>query len=248
MPPITDESPGTRTSPELLYLLHGDPAELQEATAGMRAADLADALRALTPEAGAKVMAARATHPGITDPNIVLPTLLVEQLPAALGAFALAAVFSAEVNTCDALLFMLSTSLSQDLYKRFLRPNASDAQLLRMARLSAALGGVGGVLFALRLATIIDALKIFYTLLGVTLLVPVVGGLYVRRARSADALASMAAGIGTVLVVRFAIAAQHPWVDPTAAGLIAAAVAFALSLLVRVRAESARPASRPRRG
>lgn len=178
-------------------------------------------------------MAARAIHPGITDPNLVLPTLLVEQLSPALGALALAAVFSAEVNTCDALLFMLSTSLSQDLYKRFLRPQATDAQLLRVARWAAFAGGVGGVLFALRLATVIDALKIFYSLLGVTLLVPVIGGLYVRRAGSVEALVSMAAGIATLLVVRFAFVARYPWMDPTAAGLVAAAIAFGITLLIR---------------
>jgi SSS family solute:Na+ symporter len=178
-------------------------------------------------------MAARAIHPGITDPNLVLPTLLVEQLSPALSALALAAVFSAEVNTCDALLFMLSTSLSQDLYKRFLRPQATDAQLLRVARWAAFAGGVGGVLFALRLATVIDALKIFYSLLGVTLLVPVIGGLYVRRASSVEALVSMAAGIATLLVVRFAFVARYPWMDPTAAGLVAAAMAFGITLLIR---------------
>jgi len=178
-------------------------------------------------------MAARAIHPGITDPNLVLPTLLVEQLSPALGALALAAVFSAEVNTCDALLFMLSTSLSQDLYKRFLRPQATDAQLLRVARWAAFAGGVGGVLFALRLATVIDALKIFYSLLGVTLLVPVIGGLYVRRAGSVEALVSMAAGIATLLLVRFAFVARYPWMDPTAAGLVAAAIAFGITLLIR---------------
>jgi magnesium transporter len=54
---VTD---GGRTTapPELLYLLHGDPSELAEALAGMRAADVADALRELGPDAGAKVMAA----------------------------------------------------------------------------------------------------------------------------------------------------------------------------------------------
>jgi SSS family solute:Na+ symporter len=180
-------------------------------------------------------MAARVAHPGIADPNLVLPTILIEQLPTALGALALAAVFSAEVNTCDALLFMLATSLSQDLYKRFLRPGATDAQLLRVARLAAVLGGVGGVLFALRLATIIDALRIFYMLLGVTLLVPVVGGLYVKRATSAEALASMAAGIGTLLLARFVLTPQYPWLDPTAAGLVAAALAFSITLLARGR-------------
>lgn len=47
-----------RPSAELLYLLHGDPAELEAAIAGMRAADLAEALRELSAEAGAKVIAA----------------------------------------------------------------------------------------------------------------------------------------------------------------------------------------------
>jgi Na+/proline symporter len=34
------------------------------------------------------------------------------------GALGLAAVFSAEVSAADAVLFMVATSLSQDLYKR----------------------------------------------------------------------------------------------------------------------------------
>ena len=45
-------------APELLYLLHGDPGDLAEALAGMRAADVAEALRDLPPDAGARVMAA----------------------------------------------------------------------------------------------------------------------------------------------------------------------------------------------
>jgi magnesium transporter len=45
-------------TPELLYLLHGDPADLAEALVGMRAADIAEALVDLSPEAAAKVMAA----------------------------------------------------------------------------------------------------------------------------------------------------------------------------------------------
>ena len=46
------------TTPELLYLLHGDPSELAEALAGMRPADIAEALRELQPDAAAKGMAA----------------------------------------------------------------------------------------------------------------------------------------------------------------------------------------------
>ncbi len=65
--------------------------------------------------------------PGITDPNAVLPTILTQGLPPWLGALALSAVFSTEVDTCDAILFMISTSASQDLYRRFINPAASDA-------------------------------------------------------------------------------------------------------------------------
>jgi magnesium transporter len=48
----------TQTSPELLYLLAGDPVELQNMVAGRPAADVAELLGALPPEAAAGVVAA----------------------------------------------------------------------------------------------------------------------------------------------------------------------------------------------
>jgi SSS family solute:Na+ symporter len=149
-----------------------------------------------------------------------------EQLPSWLGALALAAVFSTEVDTCDAILFMISTSASQDLYKRFLRPEASDAQLLRVARLSAVGGGLIGVALAIVLQTVIGALTIFYSLLVVTLFVPILGGLYLTRARSAEALAAIACGVLTMFIVRFGFAGDNRWLDPTLAGMLVAAAAF----------------------
>jgi SSS family solute:Na+ symporter len=171
-------------------------------------------------------MAGRVAMPGIEDPNTVLPTVLKEQLPAWLGALALAAVFSTEVDTCDAILFMISTSASQDVYKRFLRPDATDAQLLRVARLTAVGGGLIGVALAIVLQTVIGALTIFYSLLVVTLFVPILGGLYLTRARSAEALAAIACGVVTTFIVRFGFAGDNRWLDPTLAGLLVATTAF----------------------
>lgn len=178
-------------------------------------------------------MSARLTHPGITDPNLVLPTVLIEQLPTALSALALAAVFSAEVSTCDAILFMLSTSLSQDLYRRFLKPEATDEQLVRVARLAAVVGAVGGVLLALRLPTVTSALGVFYSLLSVTLFVPVLGGLFVTRATTRDALAAVVCGGGTALLLLLVAHGSAWWLDPAVLGLAAAAVGFCLSLATR---------------
>ena len=45
------------TIAQLLYLVHGDPEELQEALGELRAPDIAEALKELPPDAAAKVMA-----------------------------------------------------------------------------------------------------------------------------------------------------------------------------------------------
>jgi SSS family solute:Na+ symporter len=171
-------------------------------------------------------MAARVSMPDIGDPNAALPWLLTYGLPAWLGALALAAVFSTEVDTCDAILFMLSTSAANDVYKRFVNPAASDGQLLRIGRLAAVGGGVIGVALAMLLDTVIGALTVFYSLLVVTLFVPVLGGLFSRRAAERDALAAIAAGVLTLLVLRIGLFGAPAWLDPTLCGIIAAGAAF----------------------
>lgn len=218
-------------SPGLLQKVYGAASE-RVVRVGAGAQAVAQALFGFLPVLLG--MSARVTHPGMTDINVVLPTVLVNDLPVMLGALALAAVYSAEVSTCDAILFMLSTSLSQDLYKRFIRPDATDVQLLRMARIATVAGGLGGIVLALQLRNLIDALGIFYSLLGVSLFVPVVGGLYVRRARTVHALTSMGAGIGVALGALYLFGARPAewYLDAGVLGVAAAAVGFAAVLLV----------------
>ena len=179
-------------------------------------------------------LAARAAQLEIANPNAVLPTVLATQLPVFIGALGLAAVFSAEVSTCDAILFMLSTSLSKDLYKRFVNPAADDRRVLLVARLAAVAGGIGGVLLAIQLQTVVGALGIFYSLLSVSLFVPVIGGLVSRRAGAVEALASMAAGIGTLLFFTYARGGVGFGVlNPNLLGLGAAALAYVAVLSAR---------------
>jgi SSS family solute:Na+ symporter len=181
-------------------------------------------------------MAGRVALPAGSAPDLVLPTVLTELLPPWIGALALAAVFSTEVDTCDAILFMISTSISRDLFQRYVRPTASDGELLTVARASAVAGGVLGVLLSIYLSTIVQAMTVFYSLLGVSLFVPVLGGLYSRRAGQAEALAAILAGVVTLLVVRFWVAGRYPWLDPTLCGLIAAGLAFVGTMIFNRRA------------
>jgi SSS family solute:Na+ symporter len=170
-------------------------------------------------------LVARVAVPGIESPNQVLPRVLTQVLPPWLGAVALAAAFSTTIDTSDAVLFMIASSASKDLYKRFLNRTASDEHLLRVGRRITVVGGAVGVGLAIVLDTVIGAVSVFYALLVVTLLVPVLGGLYLRGATSRDAVAAILAGVATLFGVRL-FASALPWLDPTLAGVCAAATVF----------------------
>ena len=106
--------------------------------------------------------------PDLPQPELALPTLLVHDLPPVVGALGLAAVFSAEVSAADAVLFMLTTSLSQDFYKRLRQPRRErPAGAAAWRGSTAVLAGALGVAHRAWLAERDrSALSIFYTLIG----------------------------------------------------------------------------------
>ena len=145
---------------------------------------------------------ARQLHGELESPELALPILLTSDLPLAVGMLGLAAVFSAEISSADAILFMLATSLSQDLYRRYLVPDATDAQVLRVARRAALLGGLLGIGLAMLLPSVISSLKIFYSLLGVSLFVPILAGIHLDRRRRSEVPEALAAiGVGVVVLI-----------------------------------------------
>jgi SSS family solute:Na+ symporter len=181
-------------------------------------------------------ISARSLFPDLAVADLALPTILLRGLPPVVGALGLAAVFSAEVSAADAVLFMLTTSLSQDLYKRFVNPAASDDRLLIITRLTAILSGAAGVALAIGLGSVLNALTIFYSLLGVSLFVPIIAGLYVRRAGTREALASIACGVSTMVAVRFLTGGRGIWgLTPELTGLIAASAGFLVVYISRLR-------------
>jgi SSS family solute:Na+ symporter len=126
---------------------------------------------------------------------------------------------------------MLSTSLSQDLYRRWIRPGATDRQVLRVARLAAVGGGILGVLLALVAQTIIGTLSFFYSVLAVTLFVPIVGGLFTGRLGQREALAAVGGGILTMLALQLGVADGRPgWLTPALGGLVMSVIAAAIML------------------
>jgi SSS family solute:Na+ symporter len=140
---------------------------------------------------------AHSRFPTLTNRELALPMVMTKLMPPWLGLLTLAAVFSAEVSASDAILFMLSSSLSIDLYKTFLRPAASDRDLLFVGRATAIIGASLGVILAIMLPSIVAALQIFYTLLAAALSAPLIVGLYSRRPTATRAVISIVVSIAT---------------------------------------------------
>ena len=144
---------------------------------------------------------ARAKFPELSNHELALPTVLTQALPLWLGALLLGAIFSAELSAADAALFMLSTSLSKDLYKSYLNPAATDEQLMRIAKSSAIACGVAGAVLGSFLPTVISALKIFYTLLAAAVTLPLIAGLYTQTVRARSAIVSMLVSVAVTFAL-----------------------------------------------
>ena len=146
----------------------------------------------------------------------------------------MAALFSAELSSADAILFMLTTSLSQDLYRRFVNPAASDHRVLWVARWTAVAAGTLGTGLAIVAESIIGVLTIFYTLLTVSLVVPIIEGLYIRRVGTPEVLTSIAAGVGLVVTLELTmgdLGLTGPRLAPS--GLMAAVLGCGVILILQ---------------
>ena len=66
----------------------------------------------------------------------VFIAMVHETFPAFIAGFLLCAVFAATINAMSSMVLVLSSSLTEDFYKRVFRKNASPKELLRVSRLS----------------------------------------------------------------------------------------------------------------
>ena len=172
-------------------------------------------------------LAARALHPGLARPEMALPAVLAFDVPPFVGALALAAVFSAELSAADAVLFMLATSGARDFYRGFLRPAATDKQVLVVARVLALVGCAVGFMLTFWFDSVLSALKMFYSIMVAGLFAPTLGGLYMPQAGRWSALASMLVGVTIFLLTDILTGgAGYGWAAPSFLGMLASGLTY----------------------
>ncbi|GAB3806827.1 hypothetical protein GCM10028868_36180 [Virgibacillus kimchii] len=165
--------------------------------------------------------------PTITDPEMVIPEMIYAVFPGILAAILLSAIMAAIMSTCDALLMQAGTTLSRDVYSRFINKKATHKQQLLVSRLCILLGGIIGIIVAVYEPPTVFALVVFaFGVLGNTFLVPFVASVYSKTANKVGVLSAMVAGSMTNIAWEV-FALQGPTgLHPFLAGLLLSVLAM----------------------
>lgn len=152
------------------------------------------------------------THPADLDftmakTDIIFPFFMMSQLPQGVAGLLIAAIFAATMSTISSNINSVATAFSVDFYHRW-KPQATDLDMLRIARRTCIVSGVLGMGIALLMGTwnILSLLDFFQEILG--LLSSGLGGLFLMgiffpRIGGKAALTGFVSGVLAVFLTRY---------------------------------------------
>jgi SSS family transporter len=171
--------------------------------------------------------------PNLADPEQAYVAVAVHLLPAGLLGLMIAAMFSATMSSLNSEFNVMSAVLTNDIYKRLINPNATDKQLIFVARLNIVMvGGIvmTGALFVGQLGGAFEANKILTGLFAIPLAIPLVLGMLFKKTNSMGAFFTVLVGIFTGLFLT--ISSDFPWELATLIQIVSCIVVFFISGLL----------------
>jgi Na+/proline symporter len=133
-------------------------------------------------------------------PREIIPYTARHGLPAVMGALLLGAVFAKVISTASNYLFSPSTNLIEDVFVRYMMPNASNKRVLIVSRLAVVLLGVWALYQAVYAESILEKMLWAYTIYSAALTPVVLAAFYSKRVTAWGAVAAIAAGTLVTLV------------------------------------------------
>src|SRR5262245_8145278 len=141
-----------------------------------------------------------------TDVNYVFPTFVTTGMPMGLVGLMIAAIFAAAMSAIGAELNALSTATLVDIYRRWLKPEATDRHYLLVSRAATgawALVACTVALYAARLGSLIEVVNRFGSFFYGSLLGVFVLAIGTKRATGTGAFVGLIAGMCAVAFVAF---------------------------------------------
>jgi SSS family solute:Na+ symporter/sodium/proline symporter len=174
-------------------------------------------------------------------PREIIAYVGLHGVPALLGSLLVGSVFAKIISTANNYLFSPATNLVNDVFVRYIAPNASNRTVLLVSRSMVALLGVWSLYQAMGTQSVLKETLYAYTVYAAALTPVILAAFYSKRATSAGAVAAIAAG--TVVTVGWDSRWIHPYLPAGVAHLdaIFPALACAVLCLVVVSAVTPRP-------
>lgn len=157
-------------------------------------------------------LAATILHPGLSNPDSAVPTLLNNLLPHGILGLVVCGLLSAQLSTISGNLNGVATMITSDLYESLFNQKATDKVVLFVARLMTVLVGAGMLLFAYAVPKMGGAVDAYYTIIAIMdmplFVIAIVFGLFWKRATWQGAIAGYAAGFAAGLFGQFVLGLQ----------------------------------------
>jgi solute:Na+ symporter, SSS family len=139
----------------------------------------------------------RALFPGgevAQHPREIIPYTARHALPAFMGALLLGAVFAKVISTASNYLFSPATNLINDVFVRYISPDASHKRVLVVSRLTVVLLGCWALYQAVYAESILQKMLWAYTIYSAALTPVVLAAFYSKRVTAWGAVAAIATG------------------------------------------------------
>ena len=127
-------------------------------------------------------------------PREIIPYTARHGLPAVMGALLLGAIFAKVISTASNYLFSPATNLVNDIFVRYLAPDASNKRVLLVSRLAVALLGCWALYQAVYAQSILEKMLYAYTIYSAALTPVVLAAFYSKRVTAGGAVAAIATG------------------------------------------------------
>jgi solute:Na+ symporter, SSS family len=127
-------------------------------------------------------------------PREIIAYTALHGLPAWLGAILMGAVFAKIVSTANNYLFSPATNLVNDVFIRYLAPNASNRLVLIVSRVVVVVLGLWALYQALNTSSVLAKMLYAYTIYAASVTPVVLAAFYSRRANGYGAVSAIAAG------------------------------------------------------
>jgi len=168
------------------------------------------------------------------NPELVVYLLMEKVIPQWLWPIILVGFMAAAMSNISNFSTSSASNLAKDIYQRYIRPNASQKEMVNVSRIciviTLALGGLMGYL----MPTILDAVFTAASLATCGYFVPIVGALWWRRGNAKGSVASFVLGAGSFLLM-WILETAGVWtapIDKVILGIIISVLAYVIGSLV----------------